>query len=74
MPEIRYQSPEEDRCSVHFGEHVAIYDVSRADAEEIVTTYARHFGPSGELGPQREPHARRASRPSRPANQLNRAA
>ncbi len=74
MPDIRYQSAEEDRCSVHFGEHVAIFDLSRRDAEQIVATYIRHFGPSDEPVPQREPRARRASRPSRPANRLTRAA
>jgi hypothetical protein len=53
---------------------VAIFDLSRRDAEQIVATYIRHFGPSDEPVPQREPRARRASRPSRPANRLTRAA
>jgi hypothetical protein len=74
MPDIRYQSAEEDRCSVHFGEHVAIYDLSRGDAEQIVATYIRQFGPSGEPAAQREPRAQRASRPNRQANRLTRAA
>jgi len=74
MPEIRSQSREDDRCSVHFGDHVAIYDLSRGDAEEIVATYLRHFDPSdGPVSP-RELHGPRASRASRSANRMNRAA
>jgi hypothetical protein len=48
MPLIKIQSADEDRCSVHFGEHVAIYDISRSDAEAIVATYVRNFGERGD--------------------------
>jgi hypothetical protein len=41
MPTI--QSADDDRYSVHFGSHVSIYELSRAEAEAIVASYTRKF-------------------------------
>ncbi len=74
MPEIRSQSAEEDRCSIHFGDHVAIYDLSRADAEEIAGAHLRLFSNSGVAGSKRprDQHAGRGLQA--PARQVGRAA
>ena len=74
MPQIRSQSAEEDRCSVHFGDQVAIYDVSRADAEAIAEAHVRLFSPTDAEKPERRrgQHARRGLQA--PARQVGRAA
>ena len=45
MPEIilRRQSWHEDRYSLHFGQRVAIYDITRSEADGICSTYKRMF-------------------------------
>jgi hypothetical protein len=62
MPVINVQSLAEDRWSLHFGENAAIYDLSRADAEQILATYVRTFGDAGVdqmKGARGGPHSRR---------------
>jgi hypothetical protein len=41
--EIRVHSLADDLCSVHFSEEVAVYDLSRVEAEELVAVYKRLF-------------------------------
>jgi hypothetical protein len=40
---IRRQSLDDDYYSLHFGQHVAIYDLTRSDADRICSTYRKFF-------------------------------
>jgi hypothetical protein len=40
---LRRQSSKEDLYSLHFGQAVAIYDLTRSDADGICSTYKRVF-------------------------------
>ena len=44
MPYIQIDSVEEDRCTLFLSDHVAISDITRADAEAVLAAYKRVTG------------------------------